>query len=103
MENNAKWDADSKDKAAMMMYDKIYNFKFLPPGRGLWAMGTKLIDEAKIYGALNNCAFVSTEQPNIDKFIGAFTYLMDSSMVGVGVGFDTKGGKKYKIHEPLKD
>jgi hypothetical protein len=44
----------------MMMYDKIYNFKFLPPGRGLWAMGTKLIDEAKIYGALNNCAFVST-------------------------------------------
>ena len=42
------------------MYDKIFNFKFLPPGRGLWAMGTKLTDELELYAALNNCAFVST-------------------------------------------
>ena len=87
----------------MKMYDKIFNFKFLPPGRGLWAMGTKLTDDLKLYAALNNCAFVSTNQADVDKFIGAFTFLMDSSMLGVGVGFDTKGSNKHKIHIPNKE
>ena len=45
----------------MKMYDKIFNMKFLPPGRGLWAMGTKLTMEKELYAALNNCAFVSTQ------------------------------------------
>ena len=75
----------------MKMYDKIMNFKFLPPGRGLWAMGTKIIEQKHLYAALNNCAFVSTKQDSVDKFIDAFTFLMDSTMIGVGVGFDTKG------------
>ena len=84
----------------MRMYDKIYNMKFLPPGRGLWAMGTKLTDERELYAALNNCAFVSTAQPNVSEFIGAFEFLMDSSMLGIGVGFDTKGKGKYEIYKP---
>jgi ribonucleoside-triphosphate reductase (thioredoxin) len=84
----------------MRMYDKIYNMKFLPPGRGLWAMGTKLTDERELYAALNNCAFVSTAQPNVKEFIGAFEFLMDSSMLGIGVGFDTKGKGIYKIYKP---
>ena len=46
------------------MYDKIYNFKFLPPGRGLWAMGTAITEEKKLFAALNNCAFVSTLPPH---------------------------------------
>jgi ribonucleoside-triphosphate reductase len=79
----------------MKMYDKIFNIKFLPPGRGLWAMGTKLTDEKHVYAALNNCAFVSTNQPDVDSFIDAFIFLMDSSMIGVGVGFDTKGANIY--------
>ena len=73
------------------MYDKIWNFKFMPPGRGLWAMGTNIILNKNLYTALNNCAFVSTKQDSIDMFIDAFTFLMDSTMLGVGVGFDTKG------------
>ena len=96
-ENNMKFDYGKAQETAMKMFDKIYHFKFLPPGRGLWAMGTKLTDEMKLYAALNNCAFVSTKQSDIDKFIGAFTFLMDSSMLGVGVGFDTKGSSKHKI------
>lgn len=39
---------------AMRMYDKIYNFKFLPPGRGIWAMGSKITEEKRLYTALNN-------------------------------------------------
>jgi hypothetical protein len=75
----------------MKMYEKIFRFKFLPPGRGLWAMGTKITEEKELYAALNNCAFVSTKQDTVDAFISSFTFLMDSSMIGVGVGFDTKG------------
>jgi ribonucleoside-triphosphate reductase len=30
---------------AMRMYDKIFTMKFLPPGRGLWAMGTPITEE----------------------------------------------------------
>lgn len=83
------------------MYDKIFNFKFLPPGRGLWAMGTKLTDEVELYASLNNCAFVSTKETDVDRFIESFTFLMDSSMIGVGVGFDTKGEKQHRIYKPI--
>jgi ribonucleoside-triphosphate reductase (thioredoxin) len=83
---------------AQKMYDKIYNFKFLPPGRGLWAMGTPITEDKHLYAALNNCAFVSTlplenlsKDRSIEKFIDSFVFLMDSAMIGVGVGFDTKG------------
>jgi hypothetical protein len=82
----------------MKMFEKIFNFKFLPPGRGLWAMGTAITEEKHLYAALNNCAFVSTlpskiydKDERVDKFIESFTFLMDSAMIGVGVGFDTKG------------
>jgi len=27
------------------MYERIFTMKFLPPGRGLWAMGTPLTEE----------------------------------------------------------
>ena len=64
--------------------------KFLPPGRGLWAMGTAITEEKGLYAALNNCAFVSTKTLKED-YAKPFCFLMDASMLGVGVGFDTKG------------
>lgn len=43
--------------------------------------------------ALNNCAFVSTQ--DIDKdLVKPFEFLMDATMLGVGVGFDCKGAGK---------
>ena len=66
-------------------------------------MGTKITEEKNLFAALNNCAFVSTKQDTIDKFIDTFTFLMDSTMIGVGVGFDTKGSScHYKIYRPDK-
>jgi adenosylcobalamin-dependent ribonucleoside-triphosphate reductase len=51
--------------------------------------------------ALNNCGFCSTM--NIDKSLEEstkpFTFLMDMSMLGVGIGFDVKGAGKIKINE----
>ena len=85
---------------ACKMYDKIYRFKFLPPGRGLWAMGSKITEEKHIYAALNNCAFVSTKDIDSEDPVKPFTFLMDASMLGVGVGFDTKGAGKIQFCKP---
>ena len=87
----------------MRMYDKIYSMKFLPPGRGLWAMGTPIIEQKQIYPALNNCAFVSTKGDGPRDFIRSCAFLMDSSMVGIGTGFDTKGKGLYKVFKPNKE
>ena len=97
-ENNLTWNEDYKATQAMRMFDKIYNMKFLPPGRGLWAMGTKITTEKKLYAALNNCGFVSTNTSNVDEFISSFEFLMDSSMLGIGIGFDTKGKGQFKVY-----
>lgn len=72
------------------MYDAIFCMRFLPPGRGLWAMGTPITQERHLYAALNNCAFVSTEELQVDP-AAPFCFLLDASMLGIGVGFDTKG------------
>ena len=90
------WNPWQAQKSAQEMYDRIFNMKFLPPGRGLWAMGTPITEEKNLYAALNNCAFVSTKTLKED-YAKPFCFLMDASMLGVGVGFDTKGAGEIII------
>ncbi|MHA1510519.1 MAG: hypothetical protein ACTSRX_02240, partial [Promethearchaeota archaeon] len=33
------WEPEKAQKSAQTMFEKIWNFKFIPPGRGLWMMG----------------------------------------------------------------
>ena len=96
------WNAWQAQASAQEMYDRIFNMKFLPPGRGLWAMGTPITEEKKLYAALNNCAFVSTSTIK-DDYSKPFCFLMDASMLGVGVGFDTKGAEQVIIKGPNND
>ena len=98
-QNRLGWNAWHAQRSAQEMYARIFDMKFLPPGRGLWAMGSPITEERGLYTALNNCAFVSTENLKED---GAkpFTFLMDASMLGVGVGFDTKGANTFAIKGP---
>jgi len=90
------WNAWQAQRSAQEMYDRIFYMKFLPPGRGLWSMGTLLTEERGLYAALNNCAFVSTQNLKED-LSKPFCFLMDASMVGVGVGFDTKGAEQFIV------
>lgn len=99
LDNNIYWNNERELKYAEKMYDLMFNVKFLPGGRGLWSMGTKITETKHLYAALNNCAFVSTD--DIETTLSeAFTFLMDACMLGVGVGFDTKGAGKIMIHQP---
>ncbi|HCX23088.1 MAG TPA: fused protease/ribonucleoside-triphosphate reductase [Cytophagales bacterium] len=93
------WNAWKAQHSAQEMYDRIFNMKFLPPGRGLWAMGTPITEKKNLHAALNNCAFVSTDQLKSD-FSKPFAFLMDASMLGVGVGFDTKGEQTIILKGP---
>ncbi len=95
-----RFDYDEAQRDAQKMYSKIFDFKFLPPGRGLWAMGTRLTEDKHLYAALNNCAFVSTGGNPPEAFVKPFLFLMDLSMLGVGVGFDTKGAGCVGVKRP---
>lgn len=92
------WYAAKAQRSARQMYDLIFNMKFLPPGRGLWAMGSPVVDK-KGGACLNNCSFYSTR--DIDSnFSRPFCFIMDMSMLGVGCGFDSRGEYKVAIKQP---
>ena len=46
--NGLGWNAWKAQHSAQEMYDRIFNMKFLPPGRGLWAMGTAITEEKNL-------------------------------------------------------
>ena len=92
------WSEQKAQKSAQQMLEKIWNFKFTPPGRGLWMMGTEFINRHGSM-ALNNCGFASTADIDL-KYTKAFEFVMDALMLGVGVGFDTKGAGKIIIKKP---
>lgn len=94
--NDAKGQASAKEA-----FDRLFNFKWTPPGRGLWVMGTPIVNEHLNSAALQNCAFVSTNEMTRNNPAKPFAFLMEASMLGVGVGFDDKGADKgFTIHEP---
>lgn len=91
------WDEDVANESAEEMFDRIFYMKFLPPGRGLWAMGTDIIEKRGLFGALQNCGFVSTENLEED-LTKPFEFLMDMSMLGAGIGFDVKGAYSLRLY-----
>lgn len=92
------WSEEKAQKSAQNMWNKIWNFKMTPPGRGFWMMGTEFINRHGSM-ALNNCGFASTADIDL-KYSKAFEFVMDALMLGVGVGFDTKGAGKITIQKP---
>lgn len=96
------WNKWKAQKSAQTMYKLMWEFKFLPAGRGLWAMGTKVMWERGA-ACLYNCSFISTGDISKSSFAEPFCFLADMSMFGVGVAFDTNGAGKVIIKEPKID
>jgi ribonucleoside-triphosphate reductase (thioredoxin) len=94
--NDAKAQASAKDA-----FDRLFTLKWTPPGRGLWVMGTDIVNKQRNSAALQNCAFVSTAEMTKQNPARPFAFLMEASMLGVGVGFDDKGADKdFLIYDP---
>lgn len=99
--NRLPWNDARAAASAKEAFDRLFNFKWTPPGRGLWVMGTPLVNDQKNSAALQNCAFVSTESMTKHNPAAPFAFLMEASMLGVGVGFDQKGADKgFTIYDP---
>ena len=98
------WSDAKAQASAKEAFDRMFEFKWTPPGRGLWMMGTPLVNVQKNSAALQNCSFVSTDAMTKINPAKPFAFLMEASMLGVGVGFDTKGADKdFTIYDPQPD
>lgn len=53
-QNHLTWNERKAQQSAQEMFKRMWEFKFLPPGRGLWAMGTDFVIE-KSSAPLYNC------------------------------------------------
>ena len=93
-----EWNDAKAQRTAKEAYDRLFELKWTPPGRGLWMMGTKFIYERTGAG-LFNCAFRSTKDIST-KGGYLFAWMMDALMVGIGVGFDTLGSETVTIKQP---
>lgn len=90
-----RWSDKHRTALATELAYAIYDMKLLPPGRGLWAMGTDYVYERGSH-ALNNCGAVSV----LRSLALPARWLMDSLMCGVGVGFTTHEASLYPMKKP---
>lgn len=91
MTGKTPWKEDKAQRSAQEAYDRMFNFKWLPPGRGIWMMGTRFVAEEGS-SSLQNCSHLSSRSMADDPAL-IFERLMEQSMLGVGVGYDTDGAE----------
>lgn len=96
MANGLPWSNTKAQKTAKDAYDRLFNLKWSPPGRGIWSMGTEYLEQ-RTGACLFNCAFVSTGVIDPEDPADAFAWSMDALMLGVGVGFDTLGAGNLNV------
>lgn len=94
------YDQLKEQATAERLFDRIFNFKIIPPGRSWWALGSSITEERKLYGALYNCGFVTTENIETEKST-PFRWAHDGLALGTGIGFDTRGAGKITVLQPL--
>lgn len=98
-EHNRPWNENKAIESAKEAFDRMFNLKWTPSGRGMWLVGTPFIHERRVSEALNNCGFITTE--DIAERRGRiFEWFMEMLMLGVGVGSDVKGAGKVFVGTP---
>lgn len=97
------WSEETAHTSAEEAYDRLFNGKWSPPGRGLWMMGTFFVNGLRDSSALQNCGFLSTSFVGEGDPTFPFHRMMEMSMLGVGVGFDTFGAGKVTLNQPIEN
>ena len=102
-DNRLPWNDNKAQKSAQEAFQRMFELKWTPPGRGLWAFGTPMTMEKRNSASLQNCAMVSTRDIDRNDPGALFAWVMDALMLGIGVGFDTIGQEKQlPIYEPTE-
>jgi adenosylcobalamin-dependent ribonucleoside-triphosphate reductase len=100
-DNRLPWNDNKAQKSAQEAFQRMFELKWTPPGRGLWAFGTPMTMEKRNSASLQNCAMVSTRDLDRNDPGALFAWVMDALMLGIGVGFDTLGqDKQMSIYAP---
>lgn len=100
-------DPTATEEAAEQFFEIMFNMGILPPGRGLWMMGTKY-EQERGGDALNNCWFVAVRPQSYEdirmykhgEYVFShptelmpsfpFVFTFDRAMTGGGVGFSVE-------------
>ena len=102
-DNRLSWNDNKAQKSAQEAFQRMFELKWTPPGRGMWTFGTAMTMEKKNSAALQNCAMVSTKDLDKNDPGALFAWVMDALMLGIGVGFDTVGQEKnFLIYSPTE-
>jgi ribonucleoside-triphosphate reductase len=102
-DNRLPWNDNKAQKSAQEAFQRMFELKWTPPGRGLWAFGTPMTMEKRNSSSLQNCAMVSTRDLDRNDPGALFAWVMDALMLGIGVGFDTLGqDKQMSIYAPTE-
>jgi adenosylcobalamin-dependent ribonucleoside-triphosphate reductase len=97
------WNDNKSQKSAQEAYQRMFELKWTPPGRGMFSFGTAMTMEKKNSAALQNCAMASTKDLDKNDPGALFAWIMDALMLGIGVGFDTLGQEKnFLIYTPTE-
>ena len=97
-ESDAHWSPEKAQREGQEMFRRMWDSKFLPAGRCLANLGSSAMLH-KGAMCLQNCAFLSTDGIGVTQPLHRpFTAAMDMLMLGVGVGFDTRGAVGETVH-----
>ncbi len=91
--NKLEWNDQKGQSSAKEFFDRMFNLKWTPPGRGLEKMGSKQVMDGNS-ASLQNCAVISTGDIDRHDPGAVFQWAMLALMYGVGVGADMLGAKK---------
>jgi len=94
IKNHIKWDEAYWQQTAHRMALAMFDMRMLPPGRGLFAVGSDYLYE-RGSAAAYNCAATSVT----DSLSHSAEWTTDLLMNGVGVGFDTHRST-FKLYQP---
>lgn len=94
VDHRLPWDEGYWRELGAEMAEGVFDMRWLPPGRGLWIVGTDNFYE-RGSAAAQNCAFT-----RIDVLSEDLPWLMEALMVGAGVGFTALPEPPVVLHEP---
>lgn len=92
--NKLPWNDNKAQASAKEAFDRMFNLKWTPPGRGLWVSGTSMVHERGLIAGQYNCSFISTGDIERHNPGAVFAWITDALMLGIGAGFDTRGAEK---------
>lgn len=101
--NRLEWNGHKAQASAQEAYDRLFQLKWTPPGRGLAQIGTPLVNLHKNGASLQNCAVTGFPDDNKHDPGFPFAWLVEAMMLGIGVGANVVEKSTIMVTSPNDD